>query len=67
MIDVKEYKDKNIRKIYVKNDLHILEKCPFSQWHPYLISYNCFVCHKRVRIDFIEDNKICVLTCKIHN
>jgi hypothetical protein len=25
---VKEYKDKNIRKIYAKNDLHTLEKCP---------------------------------------
>lgn len=65
---VKEYKDKNIRKIYVKNDLNIFEKCPFNKWHPDLKSYNCFpLCNKGVRIDFIEDNKICVLTCKIHN
>ena len=64
---VKEYKDKNIRKIYSKNDLNIFEKCPFSKWHPDLRSYNCLICNKRIRIDFIEDNKICVLTCKIHN
>ena len=67
MLIVKEYKDKNIRKIYSKNDLNIFEKCPFSKWHPDLRSYNCLICNKRIRIDFIEDNKICVLTCKIHN
>ena len=64
---VKEYKDKNIRKIYTSNDEFTIEKCPFSKWHPYLRSYNCFVCHKGVKIDFIKDNKICILTCKIHD
>ena len=64
---VKEYKDKNIRKIYSINDPNIFEKCPFCEGHSDLRSFSCLLCNKRIRIDFIEDNKICVLTCKIHN
>ncbi len=67
-MNVKEYKEKNIRKIYTKNDLYTFETCPFNKWHPFLRSHNCFnTCHKRIRIDFEDNYKICVITCKIHD
>jgi len=71
-MEVKEYKDKNIREIYTKNDTYTLERCPFNDNHPLLRSYDCFkFCHKRISIDYTDlknhDYKTCVITCKIND